>query len=85
MNGGLRMVNLGIVQPCGENKENGGDGENEKRRGRTRRSGENEKDWGEREAMLCSSGAWKAWSDHRSELGSPISWSATTNPRRELA
>ena len=45
MNGGLRMVNLGIVQPCGENKENGGDGENEKRRGRTRRSGENEKDY----------------------------------------
>ena len=45
MNGGLRMVNLGIVQPCGENKENGGDGENEKRTGRTRRSGENEKDY----------------------------------------
>ena len=39
------MGNLRIVQPCGENGQNGGDGENEKGTGRTRRSGENEKDY----------------------------------------
>ena len=56
MNGGLRMGNLGIVQPCGENGENGGDGENEKGTGRTRRSGDNENDYSLKR-VLCSSGS----------------------------